>query len=627
MDKNSIIGLVLIFMLLFVWQFITKPTEEQLAEHQRTQDSLLQVQNKINETAAMPGITDVVNDLPDSIRRVQLQAKLGEFASAATGTESVHVIENDLLKLSFSNKGGKIKEIELKKYKKNLDDKKKPHDQVPVKLFEDEKNRFEYILPVNTAAGVISTNDLFFQPSIQGNVISFKASLPSGASIEQVYKLAEGSYGIDYDVKFNGMDQLIKPGTNQIELNWVNYLDKIEINDDFEKYYTSVYYKMVDETPNYCSCRGDDEEDIEEKLKWVSHANQFFNTTLVANQTFESGLLTTQMEEEDSEDLKKLTSKIQIPIQRASQETISMKIFSGPNDFNTLKAFSPGLENIIPYGWSIFGTINRWVIRPSFDFLSRFIGSKGLVIILLTFLIKMLVFPLTYKMLYSQQKMAALKPRLAKLKEKFKDDQQQYSVEQMKMYREYGASPLGGCMPMVLQMPIWYALFRFFPSSLDFRQASFLWADDLSSFDVAMRLPTELPFGFGDHLSLFTILWAITTIIYTFYNTRHMDMGANPAMKYMQYAMPLMFLVFFNSYSSGLTCYMFFSNLINIAQTIITKNFVIDKKKIEAELVENKKKPKKKGGFQQKLEDIMKEQQKLNEDREKTIAKGKKNKK
>jgi len=619
--------LVLIFMLLFVWQTITKPTEAQIAAQKRTQDSLLQVQNKINEAASLPSTSDAINELPDSVKQSKLQAKMGDFASAATGTESVYTVENDLLKISFTNKGGRIKGIELKKYKKNLDDKKKPHDQVPVRLFEDDKNKFEYLIPVNTPAGMISTADLFFKSNVQGNTISFTATLPSGASIEQVYTLNDASYAIDYDVKFNGMDQLIKPGTDQIELNWVNYLDKIEINDNFEKYYTSVYYKMINESPDYCSCRSDDEEDIEEKLKWVSHANQFFNTTLVATESFESGLLVTKMEEEDSEDLKKLTSRIQIPIDRTSQESISMKIFSGPNDFNTLKDFTPGLENIIPYGWSIFGTINRWVIRPSFDFLSRYIGSKGLVIILLTFLIKMLVFPLTYKMLYSQQKMAALKPRLAKLKEKYKDDQQQYSVEQMKMYREYGASPLGGCMPMVLQMPIWYALFRFFPSSLDFRQASFLWADDLSSFDVAMRLPTELPFGFGDHLSLFTILWAITTIIYTFYNTRHMDMGANPAMKYMQYAMPLMFLVFFNSYSSGLTCYMFFSNLINIAQTIITKNFVIDKKKIEEELLENKKKPKKKGGFQQKLEDIMKEQQKINDERQKTVDKAKKKKK
>ena len=208
--------------------------------------------------------------------------------------------------------------------------------------------------------------------------------------------------------------------------------------------------------------------------------------------------------------------------------------------------------------------------------------------------------------------MAALKPRLAKLKEKFKDDQQKYSMEQMKLYKDYGASPLGGCMPMILQMLIWYALFRFFPSSLDFRQEGFLWADDLSSYDVAFWLPFELPMGFGEHLSLFSILWAVSTVIYTYYNTKHMDMGANPAMKYMQYAMPVMFLIFFNNYASGLTCYMFFSNLLNVAQTIITKNFIIDKDKIEEELKAYKKKPKKKkGGFQERLQKALEEQQKI----------------
>jgi len=217
------------------------------------------------------------------------------------------------------------------------------------------------------------------------------------------------------------------------------------------------------------------------------------------------------MMDEDASELKKITSEFDLPLTGGSNEQYSMKIYSGPNDFDVLKDYSPGLENIIPYGWSIFGTINRWVIRPAFNFLSSFIGSKGLCILLLTFIIKLILFPLTYKMLYSQQKMAALKPRLAKLKEKFKDDTQAYSMEQM--------------------------------------------------------MPFELPFNFGAHLSLFSILWAISTVVYTFYNTKHMDMTANPAMKYMQYAMPLMFLVFFNNYASGLTCYMFFSNLLNITQT------------------------------------------------------------
>jgi YidC/Oxa1 family membrane protein insertase len=220
-------------------------------------------------------------------------------------------------------------------------------------------------------------------------------------------------------------------------------------------------------------------------------------------------------------------------------------------------------------------------------------------------------------MLYSQSKMAALKPQIEQLKAKFKSDPQQQQVETMKMYREFGVNPLGGCLPMLAQMPIWFALYRFFPASIEFRQAPFLWATDLSSYDVITKLPFEVPFGFGSHLSLFTLLWAITTLIYTYFNTKDMDMSANPAMKYMQYIMPLFFLGFFNSYASGLTAYLLFSNVINIGQTVVTKKFVIDHDKIKTKLEANKAKPKKKSGFQARLENALKEQQKIQAQRAK----------
>ena len=287
-----------------------------------------------------------------------------------------------------------------------------------------------------------------------------------------------------------------------------------------------------------------------------------------------------------------------------------MSLYVGPKEFDVLADFATDLEDIVPFGRSIFGTVNRWIIRPLFNFLSTYIGSKGIVILLLTFFVKIVLFPLTYKMLYSQSKMGALKPQMKRIKEKFKDDQQQQQSETMKMYREFGVNPLGGCMPMVLQMPIWFALYRFFPASIEFRQAGFLWATDLSSYDTIAHLPFEIPF-FGSHVSLFTLLWAGTTVLYTWYNSKIVDMSANPMMKYMQYAMPVMFLFFFNNYASGLTCYLFFSNLFNIGQTMITKNYLINHDKIKDELDAYKKKPKKKGGFQKRLEDAMKEQQRV----------------
>jgi len=293
-----------------------------------------------------------------------------------------------------------------------------------------------------------------------------------------------------------------------------------------------------------------------------------------------------------------------------ANESIETSIYIGPNEFENLRQFDNKLEEIIPFGRSLFGSINRWIIRPAFNWLSKFISVKGIVIIVLIFILKMILYPLMYKMLHSQAKMGLLKPEIAALKTKYPDDQQKVQMETMKMYREFGVSPLGGCMPMILQMPIWYALFRFFPASITFRQESFLWATDLSSYDVIAYLPFEIP-AFGSHISLFTILWALTTIIYSYYNMRHMDMSANPAMKYVQYFMPITFLFFFNSYASGLTVYMFFSNVFNIAQTIITKKFVFKDEKLRAELDANKNKPKKKGGFQNRLEEAMKQQQEM----------------
>ena len=613
MDKNNIIGLVLIFMILMGYSYFTAPTEVQIAEQKRIRDSISLAEERGTEAPVMADkVMPVEEVLTDSMRQARAQQKYGSMAAVYQGTESVSTLENEVFKVNFTNKGGRINSVELKHYKKNLEPKTIPHPQVPVVLFEDDKNKFEYTIPAaNAPGGIINTGQLYFTPKLNGNTIVFTAAIGNG-SIEQIYSIDESTYEIKYDLKLNGMSETIAGNAEAIELEWINYLDKVEINDNFEKNYTSVYFKETDETPSYCSCMRDGEEDVDGNVKWVSHTNQFFNTSLIAQSAFSKGEFETKMLDADDEDLKKLYTSLSLPLTGGANEQYSMRIYSGPNDFATLKAFSPDLENIIPYGWSFFGSINRWVIRPAFNFLSGFVGSKGLAILLLTFIIKLLLYPLTYKMLYSQQKMAALKPRLAKLKEKFKDDQQAYSMEQMKLYKEYGASPLGGCMPMVLQMPIWFALFRFFPSALDFRQEGFLWADDLSSFDVAFWLPFELPMGFGEHLSLFSILWAITTVIYTYYNTKHMDMGANPAMKYMQYAMPLMFLVFFNNYASGLTCYMFFSNLLNIAQTLITKNFVINKDKIEEELKAYKKKPKKKtGGFQERLQKALEEQQKL----------------
>lgn len=615
MDKNSIIGFGLLILLVFGYSVFNRPSAEELEQQQRTRDSLELVEQQLAnpKVAEQQPIADPqpTVELPDSVKNLQLAASFGPFAPSGAGEEKEFTLENDEVVVKLSSLGGRITSVELKNYFKATRDSNRNEVKSKLYLLEDEKNIFEYQLPVaNLAAGYISSEKLYFDGVKSGNSISFKAKTIDGGYFEQRFTLADVGYNIDYNVGGQNLSTALDRSKADVRLNWANYLDHLELNATYEERYSTVYYKPADDDPTYCSCTSDDEADADNKsIKWVSHANQFFNTSLIAkNQPFSTGEFETKMLGADGEDLKLIKTNLEVPMDAILGNGYELSWFVGPNKYNDLKAYDISLEEIVPYGWSIFGTVNRWIIRPLFNFLSGFIGNKGLVILLLTVLVKLALYPLMYKMLYSQSKMAALKPQMAKMKEKFPDDAQKVQMETMKMYQEYGVSPLGGCLPMVAQMPIWFALYRFFPASIEFRQASFLWATDLSSYDVFAWLPFNIP-AYGEHISLFTILWALTTLIYTYYNTKHMDLTANPAMKYMQYLMPVMFLFFFNSFASGLTCYLLFSNMFNIGQTIITKNYLIDKDKIEAELSANKKKPKKKGGFGAKLQEAMREQQ------------------
>lgn len=622
MDKNQVVGIVLIFALLMVWQQFFAPSPEALEADQRRQDSIANIEQQLADTAdavelnsPQTGGTSTPVDVSDSLLLLQRSGSYGAFAPATIGEEKSEMLENDLMTVSISTKGGYINKVVLKEHFKILQDAAGAETKVPLELLEDEKNRFEYLLPVSTVPnGIVRTSDLFFKPELRGNTLSMKAEIAPGQSIEQIYTLADGNYLLDYQVKFNGLQQVLSNDAQQIQLSWVDYLDKIEINEAYERNYTSIYYKPVDDDADRCSCTSSDEVVSEnQKVKWVAATNQFFNTSIIAKEPFNGVTLKTEVLPEESDDLKKVSADILIPYGHSPSETVNLQLYVGPNNFDRLQAIGNDLTDIIPYGRSIFGAINRWIIRPLFNFFDGITGNKGIAILLLTLLVKLIVFPLTYKMLYSQSKMAAMKPYLEKAKAKHKDDQQAQQMETMKMYREYGVNPLGGCLPMVLQLPIWFALYRFFPAAITFRQEGFLWATDLSSYDVLMRLPFEIPLGFGSHISLFAVLWAITTLIYTYYNTKHMDFGANPMMKYFQYIMPVMFLGFFNSFASGLTCYLLFSNIINITQTVVTKNFIIDNDKIIEELEANKRKPKKKSGFQERLQAAMEEQKRKQE--------------
>lgn len=637
MDKNTITGFILIAGILLVMQYVNQPSEAEINRQEFIKDSIRQEQLRLDSIAEAkkegieaPSITNAIDTLPDSLKTTALAGDFGAFAASASGKAQEVTIENDLLKLTFSTKGGRIIDAQLKEYEKWSKDSVGELIKEPLHLLEDKKNKFEYLIPINGAnRSKIRTSELYFDADVKGNMVTFRANAGNGKYIEQKYVLKDGKYMLDYDLNLVGLNKVIPSDAEKIELRWDNYLDKIELNDEYEAMYTSAYYRQADEDPDHCSCTSDDEEDVE-KVQWVSHTQQFFNTTLVAENNFASAKVATVGLGEENEDLKKLETRAFLAYDADANTSYDMQMYIGPNEFDRLKAYDMDLEEIIPFGWGIFRSVNKWLIRPTFKFLSSFIGNMGIVILLLTLIVKLLVYPLTYKMLYSQAKMQALKPDLEKLRKKHGEDQQAMQMKTMEMYRASGVNPLGGCWPMALQMPIWYALFRFFPGSIDFRQESFLWAHDLSTYDSILQLGFEIPF-YGAHVSLFTLLWAGTTVIYSYYNMQNMQMptqqGMNAnMMKYMQYLMPVMFLFFFNTYAAGLTVYMFFSNLFNITQTLVTKNVVINHDKVAEELAANRKKPKKKGGFGERLQKALEEQQKIQERQQAEQARRKKKK-
>lgn len=611
-------GLFLILLLFVIWQQMIAPSAEELEAQQRAQDSLALVEQlaeaKVDETEAVKQAVDV-EALGDSARIAQFGSTYGPFATAIGGSGKDVVLENDLMKVTFTTKGGRVKQVELKEYFKVVEQEDKSEVKTPLYLLEDEKNRFEYLLPVSGAKdGIVKTGDLEFTPQIDGQTVVFRAAAANGGYFEQRYVLTDGTYLMDYDLRLENLQSVLTSGQQSIELQWDNYLDKIEKNATYEANLSTTYYKPVDDDAEHCSCTGQDTEEIDgQRLKWVANSQQFFTSAVFADDAFNKATLNTVITGADSDQLKFLSSNLSIPVGQSASENVGLSLYVGPNEFERMRAIGYDFSDVIPFGRSIFGAINRWMMRPVFNFLNSTVGNAGISILLLTLLVKLLVYPLTYKMLVSNTKMQVLKPEIEKLKKKHGEDKQALQMETMKMYQEYGASPLGGCLPMVLQMPIWFALYRFFPASIDFRQENFLWANDLSTYDTWISLPFTVPLGFGSHISLFAVLWAITTLIYAYFNSRHQDFSAQPAMKYMQYLMPVMFLGFFNSFAAGLTCYLFFSNLFNILQTIITKEVIIDKEKLLVKLQKNKEKPKKSGGFTARLQEALAEQQRQQE--------------
>lgn len=616
MDRNSIIGLTLIFLILIGTIFINQPTVEELDQRKKEQDSIAALAREIKEDSIV-NAQKVLDARPDSVRIVEDSLKnsqrMGLFTDLATGKDDHVVVENELLRLELSSKGGSPYSVLLKNYRRASAE----GDTVkePLYLFEGTEQKLNYTFATQDGKQ-INTSELYFTPSKESFVlegdsasISMIAQLNESVFIEQRYTIYKGSFGVNYDLVTGGFDQILSRNANFISMNWLVEMPKQERDVKNEREKSSAYYCFQNDDVESISARDYEKEDAAGALKWISFKQQFFNSTLIAlnDVGFEEATLES-MPPQDEQHVKTLIANAYLPHTFQKEETINMRFFFGPNHYQTLQAEGRNLTELVPLGWGIFGWVNRFVVIPVFNFLNNYIASFGIIILLLTLIIKAGLFPLVYKSYISTAKMRVIKPEMDEIKEKYGKDPQKLQAENMKLFRKAGVSPLGGCVPMLLQMPILLALFNFFPVSFELRQQSFLWADDLSTYDSIWtfgQVPV-INFIYGDHVSLFTLLMTISTLIYTRMNNQISGIGGQ--MKYMGYIMPIVFLGFFNRYSAGLSYYYFLSNMITFGQQAVIRRFVNDDK-IHAKIQENKKKPVKKSRFQERLENMAKQQQ------------------
>ena len=629
MDRNSLIGIVLIGLIVVTFNYLNRPSEQEIQRQQEIKDSIAlvkaaerEIENTTEQFTPSAVEETVAPILSDSLQQEQLVNEFGSFANNTSGIEKEFKVTTDLFTLTFSNLGGQLKKVTLNDFV--------TYDSIPIELFNEES-----IWNVSFAAEKrnLSTNELYFQTNHEDVVlsgdesktISFKAETSPGKYLAQEYTIKGNSYFIDYDLIFNGLDNILERDPN-LQLDWSNQAQQQELNLKYEKTQTCLLYHSTGGGLEHLKGSSKTKEEIISTVKfdWVAFKNQFFNASVINRAGFTSGTVkltnseAIKVEGKDKEQLVPNAFEARLPLEYQEDAAIPLQLYFGPNDERILKTAGLDMEEIIPYGWGIFGYVNKWLIVPVFHFLSKFIPNYGIIIFILAVLVKLILSPLTYKSYLSTAKMKVLKPELAELKEKYGKDAARMQQEQMKLYSKAGVNPMGGCLPMMLQMPILFAMYRFFPSSIDLRQAGFLWANDLSTYDNIYNLPFNIPF-YGDHISLFTLLMTLTSFFTMKANSQMQPgMASGPAasqMKMMQYFMPIMFLGIFNNFAAGLTYYYLLYNIFTYVQQKIINRYFIDEDAIHAQIQQNKKKPKKKSGFQARLQKMMEEQERAKKQR------------
>lgn len=616
MDRNSIIGIILIAAIFVVWGIVNQPSEEEKQKLIAERDSIAAVRKqeaaerelKIQETKTTEVKTKTT---PDSLALAHKALKYGAFGKSVYGENKLYTLENDLIKLTVSAKGGRPYSVELKKYR--------TYDSLPLVLFDGDSTQFNLQFYTDNRTHSVFTQDLIFKgDSLSPNIVVstapgklvLRSAGEQGKAIEYTYQLAPDSYVVDMDINMVGLEQEMSGAT--VNLNWGFYSPMQEKGWKNEAMYSTIYYKHNQDEVDFFSSRSTKdyvEKEVPTKIDWVAYKDQFFSSVLMGEKPFESASMEIYRQPENSKYIKQYISNITIAPQ--PNQPIALNFYFGPNDFKYLKKNfkEHDLHAIVAVGRGIIKIINQGVIINLFNFLNKYISNYGIIILLMTVIIKAFLLPLTYRSYKSQAKMRVVKPMVDEATKKIpKEDAMKRQQVTMDIYRKVGVSPMGGCLPMVLQMPILFAMFRFFPGSIELRQQSFLWANDLSTYDDLIHWSANVPL-LGHHLSLFTVLMTVTTLIsMRTSSSAQMSDQSMPGMKTMMYIMPVTFLFVLNNYSAALTYYYFLANMITFGQNFLFKR-MIDEKEVLKQLEAKKAKPRKKSKWQQRIEEMQKSQQ------------------
>ena len=618
-DINSLIGFVLLGAIMMWYFYTNQPTPEELAKQKiERQDSIQSTQEQVqdNKIEEEPGITAF--EATDSISLLNAQSQLGAFSYSATlpsAKSNETILESDLFIIKVSNKGGQITEVELKKFK--------TYDQKPLYLIKDNNALFN-ISFATTDNRTLNTKDLYFEPTLTNNgentVLSMKLKVANDRFLEYRYEIKPNDYMLDFAIKSQGMDNAINT-SQSLNLDWDLKAFRQEKSLQSENMYTYYYYKADDDV----SYLTNDDEDTEINVNWVAYKQHFFSSILKTETPFSSAKFISKnlVVDEDVDTLYTKQYSINAPLDMKNGDlNYAMNWYFGPTNYRILNKYKgTDLSEVADLGWGIFGWINKIVFVPVFSFLSSFIGNYGLIIILMTIVVRIIMSPVVYKSYLSSAKMKVLRPEMNEINEKYKgkENAMKRQQETMALQRKAGVNPLSGCIPALIQMPVFFALFRFFPSSIELRQKGFLWAEDLSSYDTIATLPFKIPY-YGEHVSLFPILASVAIFFYMqMTQSQQMNMqqptqegmpDMGKMMKMMMWFSPIMMLFFFNNYASSLSLYYFVSNLLTIVIMLVIKHYIIDEDKIHAQIQENKAKPeKKKSKFRQRIDDAMKQAQ------------------